>query len=87
MSSRYTADGKRKSSMTHAQRGWTCPCGRKVWGNGGKASHKRACRTWAEHWLPRLENLLAENEMPETRHRLEAERDELRKRLGIQPDA
>jgi hypothetical protein len=83
MSSRYTADGKRKSSMTHAQRGWTCYCGRRVFGNGGKSSHKRACLVYAEHWLPRLEELLAENEMPATRHQLEAERDQLRERLGL----
>ena len=29
--------------MTHAQRSWTCRCGRTVWGNGGKSSHRRAC--------------------------------------------
>jgi hypothetical protein len=43
MSSRYTADGKRRSSMTHAERSHHCPCGRTLWGNGGWASHKRAC--------------------------------------------
>jgi hypothetical protein len=45
VSTRYTADGKRKSSQTHARRSWTCPCGRTVRGNGGKSSHQRACRT------------------------------------------
>lgn len=43
VSSRYTADGKRKSSVTHASRSWDCGCGRRCWGNGGKASHRRAC--------------------------------------------
>jgi hypothetical protein len=27
----------------HASRSWDCPCGKRVWGNGGKASHKWAC--------------------------------------------
>lgn len=43
MSSRYTGDGRRKSSMTHAKRGHTCDfCGRVVFGNGGEVSHARA---------------------------------------------
>lgn len=42
MSSRYTADGRRISSMTHARRGHTCDlCGRTVYGNGGQVSHGR----------------------------------------------
>lgn len=42
MSSRYAADGKRKSSMTHARRGHECSlCGRVVFGNGGQVSHGR----------------------------------------------
>lgn len=43
VSARYTSDGKRKSSMTHARRSWDCDCGQRCWGNGGKASHQRAC--------------------------------------------
>lgn len=43
MSSRYTSDGRRKSSMTHATRGKACQfCGRVVFGNGGKTSHARS---------------------------------------------
>ncbi|MDQ6949256.1 MAG: hypothetical protein M3256_24130, partial [Actinomycetota bacterium] len=43
MSGRYSASGKRISSMTHAKRSWTCTCGKVVTGNGGKSSHRRAC--------------------------------------------
>lgn len=43
MSKRYTADGRRLSSMTHAQRAYHCSCGKVVHGNGGKSSHARAC--------------------------------------------
>lgn len=42
MSSRYTADGRRRSSMTHATQGHDCDlCGRRVFGNGGRVSHGR----------------------------------------------
>lgn len=42
MSYAYTADGKRRSSMTHARRGHECSlCGRVVFGNGGQVSHGR----------------------------------------------
>jgi hypothetical protein len=89
----YTADGKRKSSMTHARHSWTCPCGRKVWGNGGKASHQRACKTWAREALQVAERMLAYWSDPanpssdtsfgaERRAKYAAERDALRKRLG-----
>lgn len=88
MSSRYTADGKRKSSMTHANRSWTCDCGRKVWGNGGKSSHQRACRTWAEAQVARLDRLLADYmdvpHLTEGMRRWAAERDQLRWRLADQ---
>ncbi|WP_396908135.1 hypothetical protein [Mycolicibacterium sp.] len=43
MSSRYTSDGRRRSSMTHARRGHECSlCGQVVFGNGGKVSHGRS---------------------------------------------
>lgn len=43
MSSRYTADGRRKSSITHSRRGHKCPlCGRVVFGNGGQVAHGRS---------------------------------------------
>ena len=42
MSNRYTADGRRKSSMTHASRGHKCDfCDRTVFGNGGQVAHGR----------------------------------------------
>lgn len=44
--SAYTATGKRKSSMTHARRTYTCVCGKECRGNGGWSSHKRACAAW-----------------------------------------
>lgn len=85
MSRQYTSDGKRRSSMTHARRTWTCPCGRELNGNGGISSHKRACRTWMEYWLPRLENLLAGHALTNTRWQLEAERDQARAWLAAHP--
>jgi hypothetical protein len=43
MSGAYTADGRRRSSMTHAKRGHQCPiCPEYVFGNGGVVSHGRA---------------------------------------------
>lgn len=40
--SRYTSDGRRISSMTHARRGHECDiCGETVYGNGGKVAHGR----------------------------------------------
>lgn len=53
MSSRYTADGKRRSSQTHAKRAHTCSCGKVVYGNGGKSSHRRACEDGS--WLTTTE--------------------------------
>lgn len=86
MSSRYTVDGKRKSSMVHARRIWTCPCGKTVRGNGGKSSHRRACGTWTRAELARLERLLADAgntlNAPYLRQ-WAAERDEMRNRLGL----
>lgn len=43
MSSRYTADGRRISSMTHARRGHACAfCDKVAYGNGGQVSHARS---------------------------------------------
>lgn len=43
MSSRYTADGKRLSSMTHARRCHPCEfCDRAPFGNGGMVAHARS---------------------------------------------
>lgn len=44
----YTANCKRKSSMTHARRTHTCVCGRECRGNGGWSSHKKACAQYRE---------------------------------------
>lgn len=44
MSGRYTADGRRRSSMTHATRSQECDlpnCAFKAYGNGGVVSHGR----------------------------------------------
>lgn len=46
--SQYTTHGKRKSSMTHARRTYTCVCGKQCRGNGGWSSHKRACQQWKD---------------------------------------
>lgn len=44
MSRQYTADGRRRSSMAHANHAYTCAgedgCGKVVSGNGARASHK-----------------------------------------------
>ena len=43
MSARYTADGRRKSSMVHATRGHECAfCDVVAFGNGGTVAHSRA---------------------------------------------
>lgn len=85
MSKAYTADGKRRSSMTHANHSWTCDCGRTVRGNGGKSSHQRSCRTWAEAEVERIDRFLSAIEgrgfTTDTEARERAKRDELRERL------
>lgn len=53
----YTANGKRKSSMTHATRTHRCMCGKQCRGNGGWSSHKKACPRWAEYWASRATRL------------------------------
>ena len=89
MSKRYTSDGKRKSSMVHATRTWTCDCGRKVAGNGGKSSHQRACDVWAEREVRRMERFLASiagrTFVTETQDEAERQRDRLRERLHYPP--
>ena len=93
MSERYTADGKRKSSMTHAKYTWTCPCGMRVRGNGGRSSHQRACLVYAREALEVAEKMLAYWSAPNTkayhysiaadkRSEYAAERDQLRERLA-----
>jgi hypothetical protein len=91
MSARYTADGRRRSSMTHAGHTWTCPCGRTVRGNGGKSSHQRSCQVWAAEALRVAEAMLAHWSEPNARaayssaawirRRYAAERDQLQERL------
>ena len=45
--------GSSRSAGLHARNPWTCVCGRTVYGNGGKSSHQRACRPWAEKLIER----------------------------------
>lgn len=47
MSNRYTSDGKRKSSQSHAKHGHTCKCGRMIRGNGYR-NHFNVCPAQAE---------------------------------------
>lgn len=44
----YTTNGKRRSSMAHARRTYTCVCGKPCRGNGGWSSHKSACKQWKD---------------------------------------
>lgn len=62
MSKQYTASGKRISSQTHARRTYTCTCGKTVAGNGGKASHRRACDGTYLSWMEAYEQRKAEYE-------------------------
>jgi hypothetical protein len=62
VSKQYTADGKRRSSQTHAQRTFECTCGKVVAGNGGKAGHRRACDGRYLGWSERYEKRVAEYE-------------------------
>lgn len=90
MSKSYTADGKRRSSMTHARRAYTCAgCGRVVYGNGGRSSHQRSCEDYKIVHLASLEKLIHyyDHEAPrgEARRisggRLRNEREELLREL------
>lgn len=56
--SQYTDTGKRKSSMTHGRRSYTCVCGRECRGNGGWSSHKAACQKWKDARGARMPNSL-----------------------------
>jgi excisionase family DNA binding protein len=38
--------GKSAKDRAARETPWTCPCGRTVRGNGGKASHRRGCPTY-----------------------------------------
>ncbi len=53
------ATTNRERASRHAQRSWTCPCGRIVFGNGGKGSHQRACRIFKESRVVSMERTLA----------------------------
>jgi hypothetical protein len=43
----------------HAERSWTCACGRTIQGNGGKTSHQRACREYKEGKLASMKRSVA----------------------------
>lgn len=40
-----TEEGRQRMGQ-HSQRVWTCVCGRKFRGNGGKSGHQRACEPY-----------------------------------------
>jgi len=45
---RRTLTRQEEANWKSSQVSWTCPCGRTVRGNGGRASHLRACaRSWS----------------------------------------
>lgn len=50
MSNAYRSDGRRISSMTHANRVYYCTCGMVTNGNGGKSSHRRVCGGEWQSW-------------------------------------
>ncbi len=52
------ATTRKGRASRHAQRSWTCPCGRTVFGNGGKGSHQRACRVFKESRVVSMERTL-----------------------------
>jgi hypothetical protein len=53
---------RRHAAQVHANRSWTCSCGKVCWGNGGKSSHQRACRTNNEERLAFAKDRLAKAE-------------------------
>lgn len=86
---------KEKASV-HSRRAWDCPCGRRVYGNGGKTSHRRACKVWltGEYlWLAKKltgNNGQKPTSMPywkwdELTGRFQEARDRLRKMGGLEP--
>lgn len=84
-----------RAAKVHAGRGWTCPCGRTVFGNGGKSSHQRACRTFKADRLAALDRTLARIEAGEWggslsqrtvdnfRHQYALQAARLREELGV----
>lgn len=47
------SEKRKQAARKHADRIWTCKCGKECRGNGGKTSHQRACNIWNN----RLSNL------------------------------
>lgn len=45
-------------AKAHAKHSHECFCGRVVWGNGGWASHRRACRTYNLRYAQVLRDLI-----------------------------
>lgn len=43
-------EARRERARKHASRSEECPCGRRVYGNGGKVSHYRKCAVYLERY-------------------------------------
>lgn len=41
------SEQRKRSAAKHAQRIYTCACGKQVRGNGARASHRKACQVVA----------------------------------------
>lgn len=54
-----------RSAKVHADRSWECLCGKRVWGNGGKSSHQRACETYQRSRIAFIRQRLAKLETVE----------------------
>ena len=63
------ATTSKERASRHAQRSWTCPCGRTVFGNGGKGSHQRACRIFKESRVVSMERTLVKMKDGESSYR------------------
>lgn len=58
---------RKAAARRHADRSWTCACGKVCWGNGGHSSHQRACRVFQVHYLDVKREQLARYQEQEQR--------------------
>lgn len=65
---------RRRAAQRHAERAWTCACGRTVHGNGGRSSHQRACLVYLSEMLAFHERTMEEGGAACERHVTEAQR-------------